>query len=473
MYPIILSGGSGTRLWPLSRSLYPKQFLALHTEHTLFQETLLRLKDIANNPAIIVSNKDHRFLVAENLREINYEAECILLEPEQRNTAPAIATAALSVLSVLNDDKDAVLLVLPSDHVISDINVFKAAVKTAEELAKKDYMVTFGVVPTHAHTGYGYIEFGEAIEAIEEGAFSILSFEEKPDLETAERFVRDGRYLWNSGMFCFKAASYLAELERRHPDIIEHAKRSLEHAEKDLDFVRLEKDSFSLCENISIDYAVMEHTKKGATVTLGAGWSDIGSWDSLWQVCRKDKNENVVKGDVIAKDTTNSFIYGEDKLICTLGLDNLIIVDTQDALFVADKNQVQGVKDIIGTLKKENRKEVKHHRTVYRPWGHYDSICFGESDQVKRISVKPGAKLSLQKHFHRSEHWIVVKGTARVIRGEETLTISENESVYLPLGTVHALENIGEIVLEIIEVQTGSYLGEDDILRLEDLYGRA
>ena len=274
-------------------------------------------------------------------------------------------------------------------------------------------------------------------------------------------------------MFCFKAKRFLEELEKYHPNIIEHAQDSLDNSQKDMDFVRLNKDDFVQCADISIDYAVMEHTKHGAVVSLAAGWNDIGSWDALWQVNNKDANHNAIKGDVIAHSTTNSFIHGTDKLVCTLGLDNTVIIDTQDALLVAHKDHVQNVKDIVAALKKENRKEAEHHRTVYRPWGHYDSICFGERDQVKRISVKPGAKLSLQKHFHRSEHWVVVKGTARVIRGEETLTLAENESVYLPLGTVHALENPGKIMLEIIEVQTGSYLGEDDIVRFEDLYGRA
>lgn len=467
MYPVILSGGSGTRLWPLSRPLYPKQFLALRAEQTLFQETVSRLKTITKDPVLVVSNQDHRFIVAENLREMAQEAGSILLEPAPRNTAPAIAVAALKVLE---DDENAILLVLPADHVISDVKAFKEAVKRAEKLAKNDYMVTFGIVPTHAHTGYGYIENGETIE---EGAFVLHAFKEKPDLETAERFVKEGKYLWNSGMFCFKASAYLAELEKTHPEIIEHAKRSLELAQNDLDFVRLEEKAFSQCTDISIDYAVMEHTSKGATVSLDAGWSDIGSWDSLWEACKRDINGNAIKGDVIAEKTTNCLVYGEDKLVATLGIEDLIVVDTQDALLVAHKDHVQDVKDIVSQLKKAGRKEAKHHRTVYRPWGHYDSICFGERDQVKRISVKPGAKLSLQKHFHRSEHWVVVKGTARVTRGEEKIVVAENESVYLPLGTVHALENPGKIMLEIIEVQTGSYLGEDDIVRLEDIYGRA
>ena len=469
IYPTILSGGSGTRLWPLSRPLYPKQFLALHSDKTLFQDTIARLSGLNAAAPTVICNQEHRFIVAENLRELDVKPSSILLEPVGRNTAPAIAACALSALK---DDEDAILLVLSADHVIEDVKAFEKAVKSAEKLAEEGYMVTFGIKPAYAHTGYGYIEVGKEINAAQDDAYNLVKFKEKPDLKTAEKYIKNGQYLWNSGMFCFKAARYLEELEERHPDIIKHAKKSLEGAYEDLDFVRLGEEDFAKCENISIDYAVMEHTKRGAVISLDAGWNDVGSWSALWEVCEKDAHGNVVQGDVINIDTKSSFIHGADKLVCTLGLDDLIVVDTQDALLVAHKDSVQKVKDIVATLKKDDRKEAKHHRTVYRPWGHYDSICFGERDQVKRISVKPGAKLSLQKHLHRSEHWVVVKGTARVTRGEEILTISENESVYLPVGTIHALENPGKITLEIIEVQTGSYLGEDDIVRLEDLYGR-
>lgn len=466
MYPIILSGGSGTRLWPLSRSLYPKQFLSLHSEKTLFQETVLRLDIIDTHAPIIVCNEEHRFIVAENMRALNQEPHAILLEPVGRNTAPAIAIAALMVVE---DDKDAILLALPADHVIEDKQAFAKAVKFAENLAKEGRIVTFGIKPTHPHTGYGYIETGDEII---DNAYNISSFKEKPDHDTACSFVEDGNYLWNSGVYCFKAQTYLYELEKHHPELIKHAKASLENAQKDMDFIRLESKHFEKCIDISIDYAVMEHTKHGAMISLDAGWSDIGSWDALWDICSKDENNNALKGDVIVQNTKNSFIYGTDKLICTLGLENVVIVDTQDALFVANKDQVSDVKNIVADLKKNQRKEVNHHRTVYRPWGKYDLICFEERDQVKRISVNPGAKLSLQKHFHRSEHWVVVKGTALVTRGEDTLTVSENESVYLPAGMVHALENPGKTTLEIIEIQTGSYLGEDDIVRFEDRYGR-
>lgn len=467
MVPVILSGGSGTRLWPLSRPLYPKQFLALHSEHTLFQETALRVSEIGLDAPIIVCNEEHRFIVAENLRALDTQAQDIILEPVGRNTAPAIATAAYSAMK---DGDDPILLVLPADHVIEDVKAFGKAAKAAEKLAKKGHLVTFGIKPNEPHTGYGYIESGKDIDGL---ASEIKAFTEKPDLKTAERFLKSGKYSWNSGMFCFKASAFLEELTKHHPAIAKQAKAAFTNSKRDLDFVRLDKDSFAKCEDISIDYAVMENTSQGAVISLDANWNDVGSWDAVWQVSEKNKDNTVTKGDVIAKNTKNSFIYGEDRLVCALGLEDIIVVDTQDALLVAHKDSVQDVKDIVSDLKKADRKEAKHHRTVYRPWGHYDSICFGERDQVKRISVKPGAKLSVQKHFHRSEHWVVVKGTANVTKGDDVITLAENESVYLPLGIIHALENPGKIMLEIIEVQTGSYLGEDDIVRYEDNYGRA
>lgn len=467
MHPIILSGGSGTRLWPLSRPLYPKQFLALHSDKTLFQDTVLRLSTLGLQKPTIVCNEEHRFIVAENMRTIEHTPQDIILEPVGRNTAPAIAAAAISALK---HDDNAVLLVLPADHVIEDVKAFAAAVKLAGDLADKGHLVTFGIKPTEAHTGYGYIESGDQIM---DGAYKLVAFKEKPNLKTAEDFLKSGKYLWNSGMFCFKATTYLEALEKHHPDIVTNVRSAIDNSQEDLDFIRLDAKEFEKCTDISIDYAVMENTNQGAMVALDAQWSDVGSWDAVWKISKKDADNNVCQGDVITQNTKNSFIHAQDKLVCTLGLENVIVIDTQDALLVADKNNVQDIKDIVSKLKKQERKEAKHHRTVYRPWGHYDSICFGERDQVKRISVKPGAKLSLQKHFHRSEHWVVVKGTAKVTKGEETLMISENESVYLPVGIVHALENPGKIMLEIIEVQTGSYLGEDDIVRLEDRYGRA
>jgi len=467
MIPVILSGGSGTRLWPLSRKLYPKQFIALLSEHTLFQETLLRLKGLPMSDPIVVCNEEHRFIVAENLQHIQGGSASIILEPAGRNTAPAIAAAAHVALK---KDKDAILLVLPADHTIDDIDTLEKTITKAGELAQDGYIVTFGVKPSKAHTGYGYIEKGDLIEG---DAYKISAFKEKPAQKQADEFFKSGDYLWNSGMFCFKASVFLDELKKQNQNIVKYTKESVSKAVTDLDFLRLDKESFEKCDNISIDYAVMEKTALGSIITLNVDWNDIGSWDSLWASLVKDENGNSLQGDVYSEDSRNNLVMGKHRLVATLGVDDLVIIDTQDALLVADKSKSQDIKKIVDKLVKEKRSEVLHHRTVYRPWGHYDSICKGSRDQVKRITVKPGAKLSIQKHFHRSEHWVVVKGTAHVTKGEEVLTLSENESVYLPLGIVHALENPGRIPLEIIEVQTGSYLGEDDIVRLKDNYGRA
>ena len=466
MIPVILSGGSGTRLWPLSRPLYPKQFLALHSDKTLFQETVSRLKRIGTQDPIVVCNDEHRFIVAENLREIDCNAQNIVLEPVGRNTAPAIAAAA--IVAIQSGD-DPILIVLPADHIIDDVDAFSDAVKIAEGLAESGHLVTFGVKPTEAHTGYGYIELGESMGV---DIHKIAEFKEKPDRETAEKFVNSGKYLWNGGMFCFRASSFLSELDALQPEMLACVKDAVDCAKTDLDFDRLDRDVFEKCADISIDYAVMEHTKNGVVVSLDASWSDIGAWDSVWNVSAKDADGNVCKGDVVVHDSQDNLIYSQSKLVSVLGAKNLVVVETQDAILVADMSKVQDVKKIVDTLKSSNRSEAKHHRTVYRPWGRYDSICMGTRDQVKRITVKPGARLSLQKHHHRSEHWVVVKGTASVTKGDDVLVVTENESVYLPLGIVHALENPGKIDLEIIEVQTGSYLGEDDIVRLEDRYGR-
>ena len=440
MHPIILSGGSGTRLWPLSRPLYPKQFLALHSDKTLFQDTVLRLSTLGLQKPTIVCNEEHRFIVAENMRTIEHTPQDIILEPVGRNTAPAIAAAAISALK---HDDNAVLLVLPADHVIEDVKAFAAAVKLAGDLADKGHLVTFGIKPTEAHTGYGYIESGDQIM---DGAYKLVAFKEKPDLKTAEDFLKSGKYLWNSGMFCFKATTYLEALEKHHPDIVTYVRSAIDNSQEDLDFIRLDAKEFEKCTDISIDYAVMENTNQGAMVALDAQWSDVGSWDAVWKISEKDADNNVCQGDVITQNTKNSFIHAQDKLVCTLGLENVIVIDTQDALLVADKNNVQDIKDIVSKLKKQERKEAKHHRTVYRPWGHYDSICFGERDQVKRITVKPSEKLSIQMHHHRSEHWIVVSGTAKVTNGDKTFLVSENESTYIPLGTIHALENPGKLL---------------------------
>lgn len=468
MIPVILSGGSGTRLWPLSRSQSPKQFIALKSELTLFQETVKRFAVCDASAPIVVCNEEHRFIVAENLREIDVRAQAILLEPVGRNTAPAIAAAAIVALQA---DPEAVLMILPADHAIEDLEAFGAAVKTAQSFAQEGKIVTFGIKPTHAHTGFGYIQVGDALR---DNGFVLGMFKEKPDVKTAQDYVESGKYFWNSGMFCFRADVYLKELEKYEPALFAAAKSATDVRTQDLDFQRLPKEEFAQCKDISVDYAVMEHTDLGVVVSLDARWSDIGSWDAVWEISPKDAQNNVVKGDVYAHDSRNNLIHaGGGKLVTTLGVDDLIIIDTQDALMVAHKDKVQDVKKIVDHLKAKERSEPIHHRTVYRPWGHYDSICRGERDQVKRITVKPGAKLSLQKHHHRSEHWVVVKGTARVTKGDEQILLAENESVYLPLGVVHALENPGKIPLQIIEVQTGSYLGEDDIIRFEDKYGRA
>lgn len=467
MIPVILSGGSGTRLWPLSRVLYPKQFLPLHSEKTLFQESVCRLAKLGLDTPIVVCNEEHRFIVAENMQDIGLKPKNIVLEPIGRNTAPAIAAAAIVAMK---DGSDPILMVMPADQIVEDIKAFGKAITTAQSYAEQGNLVTFGIKPTEAHTGYGYIEQGSPLE---ENVCKIAAFKEKPDAKTAQNFLESGKYLWNGGMFCFKASVLLKELEEHQPGLLEHVKRAVDNAVNDLDFNRLDKEPFENAPNIAIDYAVMERTKNGVVVGLDAGWNDIGSWDSVWSVSPKDKNGNACKGDAIIQDSANNYIYSKEKLVSVLGVDNLVIIDTRDALLVADKSKVQDIKAIVNKLNEANRKEAIHHKTVYRPWGHYTSISEGQRHQTKRISVRAGAKLSLQKHHHRSEHWIVVKGTAKVTKGDETFILTENESVYLPIGVVHALENPGKITLEIIEVQTGSYLGEDDIVRLEDRYGRA
>ncbi len=460
MIPVILSGGSGARLWPLSRESSPKQFLSLHTENTLFQETILRLKNLNFLDPIVVCNENHRFTVANNIHQINANALKIILEPVGKNTAPAIAVAALTAMQ---NDKDAIILVLPADHEIKNEKALASAFKVAEQLAKEDYLVTFGIKPTEPHVGYGYIKLGDPLL---EGANEITSFVEKPEKKIAEEFLSDGGYLWNSGMFCFKASRYISELQLYHPELLEHAERSMLKSKNDFDFVRLEKESFEKCDNISIDYAVMEKTKKSCVVAIDAQWSDIGSWDAVWDASTKDSNNNVCKGDVVEEDTNNSFLYSPDKLLVTLGVDNLMVVNLPDAILIADKERAQNVKSIVERLKLENRSEVKHHSKVDRPWGDYDLLYKGSSSEIKHITIKPKGKISLQKHSHRSEHWIVIKGSAKVIKGEETLHLSENDSINIPMNVSHSLENAGDDILEIIEVRSGHYIGEDDVLRV-------
>ncbi len=464
MKPVVLSGGSGTRLWPLSRVAYPKQFLPLTSDKTMLQETLLRLNGVdAMGSPLVICNEEHRFMVAEQLREIETAAHAIILEPIGRNTAPAVALAALAV------DPDEVLLILPADHVIEDVVTFQAAVKQAAVEAEKGHLVTFGIVPTGPETGYGYIQATKESEGV---ARQVNCFVEKPDLQTATQYLESGDYYWNSGMFVFKASRYLEELEKFNPEMLAACRQSYQKAEEDLDFVRIDRAAFEACPSDSIDYAVMEKTDSAVVIPLDANWNDVGSWAALWEVSEKDSQGNALKGDVLTHDTSDSYIYSDQKLVATIGIKDLVVIETDDAVMVAPRNRVQEVKEIVARLKEDKRSESEQHRKVYRPWGYYDSIDNGERHQAKRIVVKPGAKLSLQMHHHRAEHWIVVKGTALVTRGEEQLIVSENESTYIPLGTVHCLENRGVIPLEMIEVQSGSYLGEDDIVRFEDKYGR-
>ena len=462
--PVILSGGSGTRLWPLSREAYPKQFLPLTGERTMLQATWLRVADVAAHPPIVVANESHRFVAAEQLQQAGTAPSAILLEPIGRNTAPAIAAAALEARR--NGD-DPLLLVLPSDHLINDITRFHQAIAQAAAIAEQGKLVTFGIQPTAPETGYGYIK---AVAG--DGPRGIERFVEKPDLATAETYVASGEYYWNSGMFLFRASRYLEELERLQPQILAACRTAWEKARRDTDFIRLDADAFKASPSDSIDYAVMEKTGDAAVVPLDAGWSDVGSWTALRDVSEQDADGNAHRGDVIAIDCRNTFAYG-DRLIAMVGLEDVIVVETNDAVLVGKSDRMQEVKDVVAQLKADGRSEATWHRKVYRPWGAYDSIDHGERFQVKRITVKPGGTLSLQMHHHRAEHWIVVSGTAEVTRGDEVLLLTENQSTYIPLGVTHRLRNPGKLPLELIEVQSGSYLGEDDIVRFEDTYGRA
>ena len=468
-----MSGGSGSRLWPQSRSLYPKQFLPLVNEQTMFQNTVARLNGLAGVSApLVIANEEHRFLAAEQFRQMGQQASAIILEPVGRNTAPAVALAALKAQST--NDTDPVLLVLAADHVIKDEGAFHKAAEVALPAARDGKLVTFGIVPTHAETGYGYIKsLNHKDHGNHKDIFCVEEFVEKPDLATAEKYLASGDYFWNSGMFMFKASRYLEELKAYRPDILEACEKAMEVEHLDLDFVRLNEEAFKACPDDSIDYAVMEKTADAVMVPLDAGWSDVGSWSSLWDISGKDDHGNATQGDVILHDTHNTYVRSEKKLIATVGVDNLVITESDDAILVSSKDRVQDVKKIVERLKEEDRTEAKLHRKVYRPWGAYDSIDNGERFQVKRITVKPGAQLSLQKHYHRAEHWIVVKGTALVTNGDNEILLTENQSTYIPIGEVHRLENPGKFDLELIEVQSGGYLGEDDIVRLEDTYGRA
>jgi len=466
--PVILSGGSGTRLWPLSRALRPKQLLSMVSNHTMIQDTVTRLTGIDNiADPIIVCNEEHRFTIAEQMREVNINPSAIILEPFGKNTAPAVA---ISALQSQQTDNDSVLLVLPADHVIGDQTAFHKAVATGYQAALNDKLVTFGIVPNAPETGYGYIKAGASLENNQ--VYNVEKFVEKPDANTAQSYLDDGNYYWNSGMFMFKASVYLQELKSHNNEMYNCSQKSLDSAAVDMDFIRLNSDVFEHCPADSIDYAVMEKTAAATVIPVDMQWNDIGSWSALWEVGESDNNGNVTHGDVLLEDSYNSYIHADSRLVTTVGLNDHVVVETADAILVAHRDKAQNVKDIVEKLKTANRDEATIHHKAYRPWGAYECIDHDSRFQVKRITVNVGASLSLQLHHHRSEHWIVVQGTARVTCGDKVFLMAENESTYIPLGEKHRLENSGKIPLELIEVQTGSYLGEDDIVRFDDVYGR-
>ena len=467
--PVLLSGGSGSRLWPMSRELYPKQFLPLCSDNTMLQDTALRVGDApAFAPPLVVCNQEHRFLVAEQLRQIGVTPRGIVLEPMGRNTAAACAIAALAVAK---DDPEALLLVLPADHRIRDGEAFRGAVAVAAQAAAAGRLVTFGIAPTTPETGYGYIRRGSALDGVE-GAFAVAAFAEKPTLEVAQGYLADGGYAWNSGMFLFPIGPLLAEMERHAPAVLAAAREALEAGSSDLDFFRLDAPAFAKAPDISIDYAVMEKTEAAAVVPCDIGWTDVGAWSALWEVGSKDAAGNVIVGDVLLEGARDCYVRSESHLTAVVGLEKAMVVVVDDAVLVADRARAQDVKRIVDRLKRSGRSEPVNHRKVHRPWGAYQSLHTGERFQVKSLTIAPGSRLSLQKHHHRAEHWVVVNGTALVTRGDEQIFVYENQSVYIPIGTVHRLENPGKVPLTIIEVQSGSYLGEDDIVRLEDSYGR-
>lgn len=465
--PIIMAGGTGSRLWPLSRELFPKQFQKLHGKNTMLQSTILRLKDIECLPPLVICNEEHRFIVAEQLRQIGQLDHNIILEPVGKNTAPAIALAALYATKYKDNPE---LLILAADHIIMDEEAFCSAVLNAKNYVQQDKLVTFGIVPHTPETGYGYIKYNAKDN--KEVGHKVQRFVEKPNLEKARSYLESGNYLWNSGMFAFKAQKYLDELELYCPEIFNACSDAMQDVDTDLDFIRINKYKFFECPAESVDYAVMEKTTEAIVIAMDAGWSDVGAWSSLWEVSDKNEDDNVIVGDVMTVDSHNNYIFAETVLVTTVGINDMIVVQTKDAVMVAAKDKSQEVKTIVNQLKAAKRQEYSVHREVYRPWGKYDSIDNGHRHQVKCITVKPSEKLSVQMHHHRAEHWIVVSGTAKVIVDNKESLVTENQSVYIPLGAIHCLENPGKVDLEMIEVQVGSYLGEDDIVRFEDRYGR-
>lgn len=465
--PVLLSGGVGSRLWPVSRETHPKQFLPLASDLTMLQETLKRTSGLTASAPIVVCNEEHRFMVAEQLRQLKLEAGGLILEPEGRNTAPAVALAALKAVA---QDADAVMLVLPADHLIENVAAFVDAVGKALPQAQEGRLMTFGVVPTAPETGYGYIKCGSSVA---EDLFELEHFVEKPDAQTAQGYLDEGGYLWNSGMFLLRAGTYLEQLGKLAPDMLTACEKAMAGSNADMDFVRPDPGEFAACPSDSIDYAVMEKTDVGGVVSLDCGWSDVGAWSALWEVAEQDSDGNVSNGDVLLNDCRNSYFRSDSRLVAATGVENLVVVETADAILVADREQVQGVKDIVNMLRDLDRTEATLHRRVYRPWGSYESLVTSERFQVKQIVVNPGQTLSLQMHHHRAEHWIVVNGTAEVTCGEKVFMLKEDESTYIPLGYKHRLANPGQIPLELIEVQSGAYLGEDDIVRFEDVYGRS
>lgn len=469
LLPVIMAGGTGSRLWPMSRELYPKQFLRLYGQRSMLQETVLRLDDVDAREPVVICNQEHRFLVAEQLRQINKLSHNIILEPVGRNTAPAIALAALSAIE--NGD-DPILLVLAADHIINNKLAFHQAIKSAFKFALQGRLVTFGIVPTGPETGYGYIHRGQEETLDEQIAYQVSRFVEKPNKETAESYIASGEYYWNSGMFMFRAKKYLEELEKFRPDILDACKAAIQGCKESDEFIKVDRDLFIACPDESVDYAVMEKTTDAVVVGFDADWSDVGSWSALWEVSPKDDKGNVLTGDTFLHNANNCYINTDEKLIAAIGVDDLVIINTKDAVLVVNKDQIQDVKKVVEYLKANHRSEYKRHREIYRPWGRCDVVVQTERFNVNRITVKPGAAFSMQMHHHRTEHWVILSGTGEVTIKDQKFLLTENQSTFIPIGAQHRLENPGKIPLELLEIQSGSYLGDDDIIRIKDQYGR-